>query len=244
MPYKYVPKTRSKGKNDRTHWDTKKKLDLIQAYIITGNLRLSAATLGVPEDTARVWKATQFWKDTEDELRRGSKLELSAKLGNLVNKSMEALADRVVNGDYQMRTLPATRGPDGKLVPGVIEWIRRPITAEVANKITAQLIDRTLAIEKTALVEKQTDVGLEARLTKIQQDIARFAKQGYLPPSVQGQVIDAEPVATTTEAPNTQTNPTPDKPAKPALEYTYAAQRMGLSDPNQPRVTEGVIDNG
>src|ERR1700676_1067661 len=156
-------------------WDEKKKLDVLQSYILMGNLRLAAATNGVPEITARQWKASQWWKDNEDELRRGSKLQLSAKLTDLVNKAMLALADRIENGDFMFNRISG-------------EWVRKPISAEHANKITAQLIDRTLAVEKAAKPEKITDEGLEARMIKIPAELVSFAKK--LPPIPEKEIID------------------------------------------------------
>ncbi len=145
------------------HWPVAKKLDVIQSYILLGSLRKAAALNNVPEITAKVWKATQFWRDTEDEFRRGSKLQLSSKLSELVNKSLAVIADRLEGGDfiYQPRT-------------GA--FVRKPISAEHANKIATQLIDRTLAVEKAAKPEKQTDEGLDARLQKLREEMIRFSK--------------------------------------------------------------------
>lgn len=158
MVWKNVPK-RVPGPGS---WPEQKKLEVLQAYLVIGNLRLAAATCNVPEVTARMWKTTQWWKDTEDELRRGSKLQLSGRLSDLVQKAMSALEDRIQNGDFIYN--PRTK-----------EFVRRPISAEHANKITTQLIDRQLTVEKSAVDERVTDEGLEARLSKLRQEMIQFA---------------------------------------------------------------------
>jgi hypothetical protein len=158
----------TKSKPGKGWWDEKKKLEVLQTYILLGNLRLSAANNNVPEITARQWKASQWWKDNEDELRRGSKLQLSAKLTDLVNKAMVTLADRIENGDFMLNRISG-------------EWVRKPISADHATKITTQLIDRTLAVEKAAKPEKVTDEGLEARMIKIRAELVSFAKRIPIP---------------------------------------------------------------
>lgn len=172
MVWKRVPK-KTPGHG---WWDEKKKLEVLQTYILLGNLRLSAANNNVPEITARQWKASQWWKDNEEELRRGSKLQLSAKLTDLVNKAMLTLADRIENGDFMFNRISG-------------EWVRKPISAEHANKITTQLIDRTLAVEKAAKPEKVTDEGLDARLDKLRKEMLGFARVRVIPPNSQDKDI-------------------------------------------------------
>jgi hypothetical protein len=171
----------AKKKPGKGWWDEKKKLEVLQTYIILGNLRLSAANNNVPEITVRQWKATQWWKDREDELRRGSKLQLSAKLTDLVNKAMLTLADRIENGDYVYNRLRD-------------EYLRKPISAEHANKITTQLIARVLMVEKAAIPEKINDEGLEARLTKLKREMLGFARVKVLPShTLSKDIIDVIP---------------------------------------------------
>src|ERR1700682_1871135 len=158
----------SKKKIGPGWWDDKKKLDVIQSYILLGNLRQSAALNGVPEITAKKWKATAWWKEQEDDLRRGTKLKLSAKLSEVVDKAMIQWADRVDNGDFFFNRKTG-------------DWLRKPISAEHANKITGQLIDRVIAVKKAATPEKITDEGLEARLTKLRQEMLSFAKYKPIP---------------------------------------------------------------
>jgi hypothetical protein len=171
--WKNVPK-RSKGPGS---WDDKKRLEVLQSYILLANLRQAAALNGVPEITAKKWKLTQWWKETEDELRRSSKLQLSNKLTELVNKSLGIIADRLENGDFVFN-------------PRTGQFIRKGVSAEHANKIATQLIDRTLAVEKSATTERVSDEGLDARLMKLREEMLRFAKAKV----IVGEVIDVEPI--------------------------------------------------
>lgn len=162
-------------------WDEQKKIDVVQSYILLGQLRLAAATCGVPEPTVKVWRATQWWKDTESELRRSSKLVLSAKLNDIISKSITALDDRITGGDYIYNYKTK-------------ECVRVPIKADVVQKITGQLIDRSLMLEKAAVKEVSDDIGLDARLAKIKQDLLGFLKKPKLAQKItEKDVIDVEP---------------------------------------------------
>ncbi len=175
MPYRKVYYGKSKP-GGPAHWSEKKKHEVCQAYILLGQLRLAASTCNVPEITCKVWKATQWWKDLEQELRRSSKIQLSAKLNEVIQKSLVALNDRVENGDYIYN--PKTK-----------DFTRRPISAEHANRITANLIDRSLLLEKSASHEKIDDVGIKARLEKLHEDLIKgFTK----PKALTSQVIEGE----------------------------------------------------
>lgn len=168
MPYK--------NKRVKCNWSEEKKLEVVQAFILMGQLRLAAATVGIPEQTVKVWRATQWWRDTESELRRSSKLQLSAKLTDTVQKALAVVNDRLEKGDFFFNAREGV-------------FIRKPVSAEHANKITTQLIDKTLVLEKAALVEKIDDVGVEARLKKLMQDIAGFARKSK---TIEGEIIDVQ----------------------------------------------------
>lgn len=174
LPYVYVEK-KKKGKG---HWDQKKKLEVCQAYILLGQIRLTAATCNIPEITLQYWRKQQWWKEMEDELRRASKLQLSGKLSELVNKSLSVLEDRLENGDFMWNQKTG-------------EFIRKQVDASTTLKVAAMLIDRTLAVEKAAVPEKLNDASVEARLAQLRKEMMAFARPPTQFPPV---VFDAEVV--------------------------------------------------
>lgn len=171
MVWKNVPK-RTKGPGS---WPEQKKLEVLQSYILLGNLKQAAALNNIPEVTAKYWKVSKWWRETEDELRRSSKLQLSSKLTDLVNSSLVVIADRLKDGDFVFN-------------PRTGQFIRKPVSAEHANKIATQLIDRTVVLEKSAQTERVTDVGLEARLAKLRHEMLSFAKAKV----ITGEFIDVD----------------------------------------------------
>jgi len=154
-----------------SHWSDRKKYELVQAYVVMGNLRLAAATHNVPEITARKWKASTWWKEIESEIRNTSKLQLSGKLTDIVKKSLLALEDRIENGDWMAN--PRT---------GKVE--RRQITAAVANTILKDAIEKSVMLEKAGLEEKITDEGLDARLSKLRDELLAAANKVALPRNI------------------------------------------------------------
>ncbi len=175
MPYKKVYV--EKKKPGKGHWSEEKKLEVMQAFLALGQLRMAAASCNVPEITARQWKASQWWRNMEAELRRSGHIQLSTKLQGIVNKTITQLEDRVENGDFILKK-------NGEVV-------RKGISAEHANKIVTQLIDRRLVLEKAAAREKEDDVGIEARLLQIKQELVQLAKKPLLNQRViESEVID------------------------------------------------------
>ena len=150
-------------------WSEKERVQAVQAYLILGKVTLVVATTGIPEDTLRKWKQQDWWAEAEAEIKRGSKIELTGKLATVVNKTLEVLEDRVVNGDfvYDRETKQYTA--------------RRPISAAVANKVSADLIDRQVLIEKDTTKEFQNNEGLDDRLAKLRDEMLRFANSTIIP---------------------------------------------------------------
>jgi hypothetical protein len=144
-------------------WSDKQRKKAVATYLVLGKISLVSNVLGIPEVTLRKWKSAEWWQEAEDELRRGDKLELKGKLGNIVNATLVQLEDRVANGDYIWNS--ETKNFD-----------RKPITAAVANKITSDLIDRSVLLEKQAEKKMESNEGLDARLQRIAEELVRFSK--------------------------------------------------------------------
>lgn len=138
-------------------------MQAVSAYLVIGNFRLTAAAVGIPEETLRRWKLQPWWKEAEDEIKRSSKIELSGKITNVINKTILQLEDRVENGDFVYN-------------PKTGKYDRKPINASIASKITGELIGKNLVLEKEVEKERVTDEGLEDRLNKLKEEMLRFAK--------------------------------------------------------------------
>lgn len=156
------------------------KIEVVKTYLaLGGNLTLTASVTEISRDTLKVWKASNWWKTIVEELQKQEKLELSAKTKRILEKTMEVLADRVVNGDfiYDQKL--------GKLV-------RKPICANTAHKISMDLIDRTQLLEK---VTEEKDDETSTDLSRL----ADLAKRFELLANKQEQQLAQKPVVEVTD---------------------------------------------
>jgi len=159
-------------------WSDKQRKMAVATYLVLGKITLVSNALGIPEITLRKWKSQEWWSEAEDELKRGEKLELKGKLGNIVNATLIQLEDRVKNGDYIWNGETKT-------------FDRKPITAQVANKITVDLVDRQVLLEKKADTRMESNESLDARLQRIAEELIRFSKAKTLLP-IEGEVKHIE----------------------------------------------------
>jgi transposase-like protein len=142
-------------------WSDSQKMEAIQSYLLLGNLALTSRILGIPEITLRVWKRTEWWKDTVQEIRTQEKIELSSKMKKIVKASMDVVEDRLINGDFQF---------DQKT--GAV--VRKPVNMRDAHKVAVDLADRQDVLERAEKPET-TDAGIESRLLKLAEKFADMA---------------------------------------------------------------------
>lgn len=158
-----MSRTRRKKKGTLAHWSDSQRIELVTTWLATGNLRLSSATLGIPEDTARRWKAQPWWKQLVIDIRNEDNLQLDAKLAKVVNKSVDALLDRVENGDFQYDQRTG-------------ELIRKPISARDASTVTRDMIDRRELLQGKKEVQVDNSRKMEERLLKLAEELTRFSR--------------------------------------------------------------------
>jgi hypothetical protein len=153
---------RKKGKGPGK-WSDTQRIELVTTWLATGNLALSAATHGIPEITARVWKTQPWFNEMVTDIRSSENLQLDSKLKKVVDKSVEQLLDRVENGDFQF---------DQKT--GSI--IRKPISARDAAKVTTDMIDRRELLQGKKEQITDSTRKVEDRLLKLAEEFSRFSK--------------------------------------------------------------------
>jgi hypothetical protein len=137
--------------------------------LATGNLALTAATLSIPEVTMRRWKATPWWKQMVEDIRNEENLQLDAKLSKVVDKSVEALLDRVEKGDFQYDQKTGS-------------MIRKPISARDASTVTRDMIDRRELLQGKKIVEKNNERKMDEKLLKLAEEFAKFSRMKTIEP--------------------------------------------------------------
>lgn len=167
-----MSRRRRKVPGTAAHWSDNQKINAVTTYLASGNMSLTSVATEIPLATLTRWKVTPWFKEMVEQIRAEENLVLDAKLSKVVNKSVDALLDRVENGDFQF---------DQKT--GSI--VRVQIKARDASKITTDMIDRRQLLQGRQL-EKKDSSKVEDRLLKLAEEFSRFA----LAKKIQVEVID------------------------------------------------------
>lgn len=159
-----------------TNWPKEKKLQVVAQYLALGNLRLVSATTGVDYGLIRQWKLQPWWKEFEIEIRNTENLTVDNKLTRIVEKSLEAVADRLEHGEafFNQKT-------------GVIE--RKPVVMRDAARVATDLLTKRELLRGNATNRTEAvAIPMDEQLKKLALEFARMVN-GKSP-----EVIDVEMV--------------------------------------------------
>jgi len=140
---------------------------------------------GIPLTTLWSWyQRGGWWADAERQLRLEKNGETATKIGGIVDRTLNAIVDRVESGDYVYNQRTG-------------EISRLPVTAASLNKIATTLLDRKLTLDKMEkLVDESSEdntAKLEKQLTKLADSFTKFVAAR----TRQEKVIEAEPIPET-----------------------------------------------
>jgi hypothetical protein len=148
------------GTNER--WSDRQKLELVQTWMATGNLALSCRIQGIPEVTARQWKASTWWKTLVEEMKMQEKIELSHRMKRLVEAAHVIVAQRLETGD------PVFDQKTGNIV-------YKPVSMKDAHKVAVDLIDRKKDVDKFTVDDEVTDQRNDDKLERLAERFAELA---------------------------------------------------------------------
>lgn len=158
-------------------WSDKQKLEAVQSWLLLGNLALTSRVLNIPEVTLRVWKTTEWWKNAVDEIKLQDDIQMSARLKKIVDASLMAVEDRLINGDLMYDQKSG-------------EMVRKQVNMRDAHKVAVDLMDKKQLLDKAATPaqEEQKD---EDRLLKLAEKFADFVTKKKEPLPM-AEVVDVE----------------------------------------------------
>lgn len=134
---------------------------------------------GVPVETLRVWKRSDWWATQAAEMQQEGNIELDQKLTKVMDKALESVMDRLENGEYMYD--PRT----GKVK-------RIPAKLRDTGKILNDMIDKKQLIKKTVRDNTDTKQQITAdHLVQLARAFAEFStgkKQDEKP----SQIIEGE----------------------------------------------------
>jgi hypothetical protein len=149
-----------KVRGKRNHFTDKEKLNAVCVYAVAGNSRRVAEITGIPEGTIRSWKGTEWWHEAMQKIVVEQDDELGTKLTSLVNKAVDAVNDRLENGNYVYN-------------PKLDKLIRKPVDAKELAIVTAISIDKRQLLRglPTSRTENITQT---ERLNKLSEQFKKF----------------------------------------------------------------------
>jgi hypothetical protein len=175
----YVPDKKIKG--DNNHWPQKKRFEVVTSYLATGNLRLAASIHDVSYNTVVFWKRCDWWNDMIREIQSTQNIKTDHRITKIVDKTMEAINDRLDNGD------PILDSKTGKV-------IRIPPKLRDVKSVAKDLMDQQRFLRKEIngnQNEKEKET-INNRLLNLAEKFAEMAsgKKAQEPITIEdGQII-------------------------------------------------------
>ena len=152
-----------------------KRIEVVSQYLVLGNMKMVAAITGVRYDLIRTWKGQPWWKELEAEIRSTQNIEMDTKLTKIVDKSLDAVLDRVENGDYIY---------DQK--SGEIR--RKPAALRDVHRVSVDMLSKRELIRGGADARKETtQISVQEQLKMLAQEFAKWVDKDKRP------VIDLNP---------------------------------------------------
>lgn len=160
------------------NWSQEAKIQAVSQYLVLGNMALVSATTGIGHELLRAWKQQPWWKEMEAEIRLTENLDMDNKLSKIVNKSLDAVLDRVENGEfvYDQKT-------------GSI--IRKPVNMKDVAKVSVDMLSKRELLRGNATERKEvTQISVADQLKELALEFAKWQK----PQAKQQETLDVETV--------------------------------------------------
>lgn len=163
---------RKKPGDGKKHYADEQKIELCKLYLLTGNLKASAASLRIPEVTARYWKSQEWWKQLEAEMRVSEQIQLSARLKRVVEKSMAVVEDRLENGDWQYNSRTG-------------QLFRKPVAMKDAHRVTMDMATKAIEIDDKAVAAPELEEAKADKFAELAQKFAELAQRAIEKPPLE-----------------------------------------------------------
>ena len=155
-----------------------KKLEVVTTYLALGKVPMVEAVTGVPRATIRQWKLTPWWKEMVAQIQTESDQELDTKLSKIIDMSLDAVNERLENGEFIL---------DSKT--GQVKRI--PVKLKDVHRVAVDLLDKRDLVRAKPAKEKEQEVQMDI-LQKLANQFSDWVKLNMKQPKVvEGEVLDA-----------------------------------------------------
>lgn len=138
------------------------KIKAVSQYLVLGNMKLVSATTGVGHQLLRAWKAQPWWKEIEAQIRATENVQMDSKLSKIVDKSLDAVLDRVENGEFVYNQKTGT-------------IIRKPAAMRDIARVSVDMISKRELLRGNATERKETtQISVADQLAQLALEFAKW----------------------------------------------------------------------
>ena len=167
----------AKGHKPNTTWSQEARIQAVSQYLVLGNMALVSAVTKIPHQLLRAWKQQPWWAEVEAQVRSTETLQMDTKLSKIVDRSLDAVLDRVENGEFVYNQKTG-------------EIVRRPVNMKDAAKVSVDLITKRELLRGNATERKETvAIPVADQLQALALEFAKWSQ-----PKKQPTTIDVESV--------------------------------------------------
>jgi hypothetical protein len=135
----------------------------LTTFLATGSQAHTAAITGIPEQTINSWRKAEWWNERIKEIRDGENIQLDAKLTKVMDKALDAVVDRIENGEYMYD-------------PRTGEIRRVPAKLRDVQKVAGDMIDKKTLLAKVQKGKEEQKQAITAdHLVMLAREFSKFA---------------------------------------------------------------------
>jgi hypothetical protein len=152
------------GKKDTDgNWSWETKIAVATHMQVLGNKRKACELVGVPLETVNTWVDKEWWENLNEEIRIQRRTEFSGKLGQIVEKALGKVEDRLENGDFVLNNKTG-------------EILRKPVTLKDAARVATDLMTKQIKLEELNQTSKIATISVQEQLKNLALEFAKFNK--------------------------------------------------------------------
>lgn len=167
----------AKKHKPNTTWSQEARIAAVSQYLVLGNMALVSSVTKIPHQLLRAWKGQPWWAEIESQVRATENLQMDGKLTKIVDKSLDAVMDRLENGEfvYNQKT--------GQV-------IRKQVNMKDAAKVTVDMITKRELLRGNATARTETtQTSVEDQLKALALEFAKWQN-----PQPKVETLDVETV--------------------------------------------------
>lgn len=159
-------------------WSDKKKIEVVTTWLALGKVPMVEAVTGVPSATIKQWKLQPWWLEMVNQIQTDSDQELDTKLSQIVDRSLDAVNERIEHGEFIL---------DSKT--GTVK--RVPVKLRDVSRVAVDLLDKRDILRAKPIKQLEQAANIDV-LKKLASQFAEWAATHIKKEKqIEGEVLDA-----------------------------------------------------